>query len=150
MDDELIIISMLNHLVHFVEKPHPAFANMPPCPFAKKARIENKIKFVVFDFSEGLTDKLKEIIQLFPDPNYEILWVINPNKKMPVEAVYKLIESLNDWLNPYMETFGGHPNDPYESKGVKTRREPYPNFVVQVKEELNKARSKLKNTKYYD
>ena len=30
----------------FVEKPHPLLGNMPPCPFARKARLRNRIKIV--------------------------------------------------------------------------------------------------------
>lgn len=144
--EELILKEMTDHLINFVEKPHPAFANLPPCPFAKKARLQNKIKFIIFDFTNGLTEDLSKLLQL--DPNYEIIWVINPNKNMPVDALYKLIDDINA-VNPVLEAFGGHPEDPYEMAGVKTRQEPYPNFVLQSKEILDKARWKLKHTKYY-
>ena len=30
----------------FVTKPNPVFGNLPPCPFAQKAIIENKVEFL--------------------------------------------------------------------------------------------------------
>ena len=36
----------------FVEVPHPVFADFPPCPFAKKARLENKTEFREVSYME--------------------------------------------------------------------------------------------------
>ena len=33
----------------FVTKPNPVFGDLPPCPFARKAMLENKVKFVELD-----------------------------------------------------------------------------------------------------
>ena len=30
----------------FVTKPNAVFGNLPPCPFARKAIVENKVEFV--------------------------------------------------------------------------------------------------------
>ena len=30
----------------FVTKPNPVFGDLPPCPFARKAIVENKVKFL--------------------------------------------------------------------------------------------------------
>ena len=43
----------------FVEVPHPVFADMPPCPYAKQARLDGKVEF-------------KEVTDMEPDSN---LWV---------------------------------------------------------------------------
>ena len=37
---------IIRWMKEFVEVPHPNFGNFAPCPYAKEARIENKIKFV--------------------------------------------------------------------------------------------------------
>ena len=31
-------------MISFVEKPHPLLADMPPCPYAQKARMDNRVK----------------------------------------------------------------------------------------------------------
>ena len=33
----------------FVTKPNPVFGNLPPCPFAQKAIIDNKVEFLELD-----------------------------------------------------------------------------------------------------
>ena len=33
----------------FVTKPNPVFGDLPPCPFARKAMLENKVKFLELD-----------------------------------------------------------------------------------------------------
>ena len=43
----------------FVEVPHPVFADMPPCPYAKQARLDGKVEF-------------QEVTDIEPDSN---LWV---------------------------------------------------------------------------
>ena len=43
----------------FVEVPHPVFADMPPCPYAKQARLDGKVEF-------------QEVTDMEPDSN---LWV---------------------------------------------------------------------------
>ena len=35
-----------NWIKDFVTKPNPVFGNLPPCPFAQKAIIEDKVAFV--------------------------------------------------------------------------------------------------------
>ena len=35
-----------NWIKTFVTKPNPVFGNLPPCPFAQKAIIDNKVEFV--------------------------------------------------------------------------------------------------------
>ena len=37
-----------DYLIQFVETKQEIFNNFPVCPFAKRERVENKIKFVEF------------------------------------------------------------------------------------------------------
>lgn len=41
-----IIDSIVNWMEKFVEKPHPSFGDLPPCPYARQFRMQNKIKIV--------------------------------------------------------------------------------------------------------
>ena len=38
-----------NWISEFVTKPNPVFGDLPPCPFAQKAIIENKVEFLELD-----------------------------------------------------------------------------------------------------
>ena len=41
-----VIDSILQWMEKFVEVPHPSFGNMPPCPYARQYRVQDKIKIV--------------------------------------------------------------------------------------------------------
>ena len=48
MDQDQIRQQLTQWLINFVENPNPLLANWAPCPYARQARIANKIH-VVFD-----------------------------------------------------------------------------------------------------
>jgi hypothetical protein len=48
MDQDRIREKLREWLVDFVEKPNPLLNNWPPCPYARQARLANKIH-IVFD-----------------------------------------------------------------------------------------------------
>ena len=37
----------------FVTKPNPVFGNLPPCPYAQKAIVEDKVEFLELDGVAG-------------------------------------------------------------------------------------------------
>ena len=41
-----IVNSITQWMETFVEVPHPSFGNMPPCPYARQFRLQNKIKII--------------------------------------------------------------------------------------------------------
>jgi hypothetical protein len=42
---------MVEYMKEFLEKPHWLFPGLPVCPFARKARLENRILYKVHRFS---------------------------------------------------------------------------------------------------
>ena len=46
MNKDEIQLKLNQWLVDFVEKPNPLLNNWPPCPYARQARLSNKIHFV--------------------------------------------------------------------------------------------------------
>ena len=47
-----------DYLINFIEKEQEIFNGFPVCPFAKKERIENKIKYVECSFTNIDTEKV--------------------------------------------------------------------------------------------
>ena len=41
-----IVDSIVKWMENFVEQPHPSFGNMPPCPYARQFRLQNKVKII--------------------------------------------------------------------------------------------------------
>ena len=62
--DQFKIKEQLNEwLINFVEKPNPLLNNWAPCPYARQARINDKISFKFCQVSE-FTNVLRESLSL--------------------------------------------------------------------------------------
>lgn len=143
-----IIKELTEYLENFVEKPHPCFNNLPICPFVRKARLDNEIWFHLGFQSTEIIEKIHEFIK---QDKKKILWIINPDKNYSLKETYEFIDNIQSQVKELdVELFGGHPEDPFKIGDLYTRREPYPNFVVQSKKTLEEARNSLKKTNYYN
>ena len=70
-----------NWISEFVTKPNPVFGNLPPCPFAQKAIIENK-----------------ELIQ----KNYKIMQLYTPSISTATAAIIK--EHIKNYPKEFSKT----------------------------------------------
>ncbi len=146
MSDNEIIEEFLNHIIKFVEKPQLQFSNLPVCPYAKRARLQNRIRFEVIEMTK---DGIINLIPSFAEnKELEVMVCIHPRKDLPCSRVYEVAEELNKELTDF-QAFCGHPEDPFNIKGLYTRREPYPNVQIINKELGNKATAGLRKTGYY-
>lgn len=59
MNKQQIEADLYNWMISFVEIPNSKLGNWPPCPYARKARLDNKFKII---FADG-TDILSSIEQ---------------------------------------------------------------------------------------
>ncbi len=147
MEDALIIAEMEQHSRDFIEKPNPAFHDMPVCPFARKVRSQNQIKYVIMSLHENV---LAEVQAWWHAKQYELLQVIHPSKDLPWNAYEMIVRDLEGKIPQDTVLFSGHPHDDYSVGGVYVRRDPFPNIQVVGREHLLKSREILKSTKYYD
>lgn len=152
---ETVVETMLNYMMDVLEKPHPAFGNLPICPFAQRFRLRNSIQFQVHPFQfEDLnsSSNLLEVIQTFKQQQqYEVLFVIHPEPKaMDLDALDRFINALCQQLQPLeLIAYGGHPEDDFNISNVYTRREPFINFTVQTPDKLKWGSDILQKTAYY-
>ena len=153
--EDRVIADMTQYLQDFVEVPHPAFNQLPVCPFARKARLGEAIMFRVCVFNQdGLipNSELMHMVTAFTqDENSEILIVIHPEiNALSVSEMETLEEALNLTLAPLdLMGFGGHPQDTFNIQGTYTRRSSYPNLSIQSVPYLEKAKGSLQQTGYY-
>ena len=83
-----------NCIKTFVTKPNPVFGNLPPCPFAQKAIIDNKVEFFELNpIAEWRT--IYGIIWNFNFEKKDVLCLIaNPDQFTAQQTV-----SMATWLN---------------------------------------------------
>jgi hypothetical protein len=152
---EAVIAEMMAYLQDFVEVPHPVFNNLPVCPFARKARLDNAIQFQVYPFTPhdlGPKSKFMELVTAFTqNDDAEILIMIHPQPTaMSAVEMESFVEALNPQLAPLeLLAFGGHPADDFNIQGVYTRRSPYPHLSIQFTPFLNQVTQPLRDTGYY-
>jgi hypothetical protein len=149
-DHAEIVRELTQYIIDFVEQPHPKLGNLPVCPFARKARLENRIRFEVRALTRGA------ILGLAPwfeaEPELHMVICIHPNKDgISAEEVRRLVGELNETL-PAMNlmALGAHPEDSFNIDGLYTRREPYPNIQLLRLDIGERSAESLKNTGYYD
>jgi len=132
---------MITYIQEFLEKPHPAFHNLPVCPFVKHARTTNKLMFRYVNLHESQT-----VVDEFKASQNEALVLI-----FPLETTEDQITAIQNKLGAFYSDlifFEGHPNSNFKVGDLYTRREPYPNLVVQYKQNLQEKAAKLK-AEYY-
>ncbi|RZM82798.1 DUF1415 family protein [Leptolyngbya iicbica] len=153
--NEVVIDAMMAYLREFVEVPHPVFGDLPVCPFARKARLDNTIQFQVYPFTQNEVEPDSQFMELVTDftrdAGSEILIMIHPRPAgMSLAAMESFVEALNLHLLPLeLMAFGGHPEDNFNIQGVYTRRSPYPHLSIQSTPFLNQVTQSLRQTGYY-
>jgi hypothetical protein len=155
-DSETINL-MVEYMKEFLEKPHWVFQGLPVCPFARKARLENRILYKVHRFSphtDFLPDSpvMRMISEFRQEKHYEVLLVVHPDQQaMTNFQIQEFIDRLNQKISiAGLIAFGGHPDEDFNIQGVHTRREPYLNFTVQSEQLVKDASDSLLKTDYYN
>ena len=133
----------------FVEVPHPVFANFPPCPFAKKARLENKTEF-------------KEVSDMEPDSN---IWIYIDRFDFKKKDILILIFNKRRWKPYYTKKLAEELNETFKKKNIVVIDD-HPKLVERVKDvilnngsyillfcqertKLQKFEKQLRKTDYY-
>ena len=76
LDHAAIVRELSQYIIAFVEQPHAKLGNMPVCPFARKARLENRVQFEVRELT------YKGVLALVPSfrarPEFDLMICIHP------------------------------------------------------------------------
>jgi len=148
---------VLKYLENFIEKESEVFSGFPVCPFAKRERLQNKIKFVEINFSKIDLYKISVEGKSFLTSDYStLLFISNDNAtfnqtKLFFRCVTEFFKKTSGFLsNTKMNTFFFHEQDDRSYNGLYTRRSPVPFIMVGYKHEISKKKNKLLKTKYYE
>ena len=149
-DHAEIVREVCQYVIDFVEQPQPKLGNLPVCPFARKARLENRIQYEVLELTrEGV---LAQVPLFTAKPELHLMICVHPSRDGVSSAeVYRLVDVLNEVLPAMnLSALGGHPEDPFNIDGLYTRREPYPNVQLLRLDVGERAHQSLKNSGYSD
>ncbi len=127
--------------------PNPIFNNLPACPYAKKALLEDKVDISTFDswvdaYTSLVTkdfdfDKLEVYIFAFPPDN------ITPNQ------LSNMLDSLAKTWTKDIIVLEDHPHEKEQVKEFNLNFSKSCLLLIQSRTKLNEARAYLESKGYY-
>jgi len=138
-----------NWISEFVTKPNPIFGDLPPCPFAQKAMVEDKVSFLELD---GVADynTLYGHIWNFDFEDKDLLIMIAQPDHFTPEETEKMAKDLNGYfMSKDIVILEDHPEIDEHVKDVKLNNGKYILFLAQSLSKLNKFSKMLETGPYY-
>ena len=138
-----------NWISEFVTKPNPVFGNLPPCPFAQKAIIENKVEFLELN-SIACYNTLYQHIWDFDFEEKDVLCMIAQPDQFTAKETVQLAKDLNGYfMSKDVVVLEDHPKINEYVKDVKLNNGHYILFLVQSLSKLNNFSKMLESGPYY-
>ena len=133
----------------FVEVPHPMFADYPPCPYAKQARLAGKVDFVELTDMEP-DSNIWTSIDHFDFNDKDVLVIIAEPDQYTAKETVKIADKLNRAFMPRdVVVLEDHPKIQEHVKKVKLNNGHYILFLVQRLSKLNRYSKMLEKGPYY-
>lgn len=129
----------------FVSRPNPLLNNFPPCPFAKKAMMDNRV--AVYKFKNW--DNISYVAADWDDSLDVAIWWFPAD--LPTEPMVKTKLQFNDvWSQHDMWLLMDHPAIHETVSGVDMNFGPAGLLLLQKLSKLNEASRHLQRQGYYD
>jgi hypothetical protein len=121
--------------------------NKIPCPFAKQALLDDKIKYIS---TERIGEALSNLVDNWTD-KYEVVVVYTDTLLYTPGEVSDIVKRFNELAMPRdIVALEDHPEDPEILNGVKMNFGKAILVLVQRLSKLNRASAILKQKGYYD
>jgi hypothetical protein len=138
-----------NWIKDFVTKPNPVFGNLPPCPFAQKAIVDDKVEFVELN----RTADWKTVYQLIWNTDFDrrdVLCIIADPRQFTAEQTVAMAEELNHRFMPRdVVILEDHPDIEEKVKSVRLNNGHYTLFLAQRLSKLERFSKMLESGPYY-
>ena len=138
-----------NWIINFVSVNNPDLNNFPPCPFAKQALVEQKIKFLEVKNIKDCLQQIRDATVTW-DENLELIAFVFtklPNENQLVSDIEMINKQLktNDFV-----VLEDHPKIEENVKGVIMNNGKYAICLMQRLSKINRFSDILKRQGYYD
>lgn len=122
---------------------------MPPCPYAKQARLKGKVDFVELLDMEA-DSMVHDMIEQFDFKKKDVLVIIASADRWSAKQTKKFGSELNRiYKKQDLVIMEDHPDIVEKVKDVKLNHGSYILLFVQSRTKLKKFEDKLRNTDYY-
>ena len=134
---------------NFVTKPNPIFGNLPPCPFAQKAILENKVEFLELN-GVACYNTLYQHIWNFDFDTKDVLVMIAEPDQFTADETMQLAKDLNEYyMHKDVVILEDHPRIHERVKDVTLNNGEYILFLAQSLSRLNHFAKILESGPYY-
>ena len=133
----------------FVTRPNPVFGNLPPCPFAQKAIVDGKVKFIELDGIGEFGTIFTHVWDFDFDKKDVLILIAEPDQYTPEQTV-EIADRLNWAFMPRdVVILEDHPRIREKVKQVKLNNGEYILFLAQRLSKLNRYSRMLEKGPYY-
>ena len=135
-------------IVNFVEVPHPALGGWAPCPYARKARLDQD-----FDVRLGLAPihDLTQVSRKGLEGKSVVIFAYDPKEISYTELSYAIDVCNKEFLLPNnLLSLEDHPNDPEVVNGVVMNNGTYALALVQSLSDLDEKAQLVARKGFYD
>lgn len=148
MDEQYISKQLTKWIVDFVERPNKLLGDWPPCPYARKTRLENKLH-IFFCRTDNFCNCIEEAKLLLESK--DVIVMCFDHTQISVEQLQKIVKDYNQQLmqQDYV-ILEDHPYAPEFVNGCNMNFGICGLLLLQRLSKLNEASKQLKNTSYYD
>jgi len=139
-------IDIINWITGFVEQPHPALNGWPPCPFARRARLDGE-----FDIRAGQIDPYSDLMKVAMD-HWQVIAYVYDAAAIDADRFEQQIASVNQGflIHRNIIALADHPDSPEEVLGVSMNQGTYAIAFVQPLDKLNAFARQIAPKGYYN
>ena len=136
--------SVLHWLEHFVEQPNAQLAGWPPCPYARAARLANRVDIRLGQYPN------QDAVGVDLSCHDVVIWLYDP-RGHPAPEFDDTVDRLNrDLLLPQgLFALADHPDSPEEVLGVRMNQGEVAMILVQQLDKLQEHARVLARRGYY-
>tara|TARA_R110002020_G_scaffold175510_1_gene367463 strand:+ start:51 stop:608 length:558 start_codon:yes stop_codon:yes gene_type:complete len=142
----------------YLEPKNKHLGNVPVCPYARAARLQNKYKILEVHNWDSFIDEIIKGVEIAKTPDVQIVIVACNDIRMEPEELAAITHAYNIVFVPqdiYLMCF--HPEDEEEDEEVEfldtgdwAPANEFMMVLIQKFDELEKASDNLRKTGYYD
>jgi hypothetical protein len=146
MDFEQAKQDVMTWVEHFVERPNANLNGWPPCPHARRARLDNQ-----FDIRRGQVDPYTDLMHVEMSRWRVIAFVYDPDRIGAEEFGQQIAAVNTGFLIPRgMIGLADHPHEEENVRGVIMNQGQWALAFVQPLQELNHFARLIAGRGYYD
>jgi hypothetical protein len=148
MNHDTIVANLTKWMTEFVETPNPLLGNWPPCPYARQARVNNKIEFV-YSPHDVITTTVEQNLNKLEDK--DVIVVYFDHTMIQPDILAELVKVYNEsFLMPrnYV-ALEDHPDSIEYVNTIQMNFGECGLLIISKLDMLNDASDKLREKGYY-